>query len=217
MTRPVSLDALLLDERLVDDAALRQAKRVALRRRVPLLEVLVDEHTVDGERLADLLAQRLDLPRLRLTALTLDEEAIREVPHDLAAAHQVVPVHLDSSGDKRTLQLAMANPLDTFAIEDVAHCSGCTIDPGVATLTDVRAAILRSYRGMITRMIPRLPSGDDGRPLGDPTTQPHLQLPDESSLVVRLRAVVELLVEHGVLSAAEVEDRVRRIARGEDV
>jgi hypothetical protein len=216
--RPASLEALLVEEKLVEAAALRDARRVALRRRVPLLDVLVDEHAVDDGAVADAIARRLGVERVSLGAI--DEEALREVAHDVATAHHVIPTALDSEGAQRTLKLAMANPLDTFALEDVAQSSGCRVEPVVASLRELRAALARSYRGMVTKMIPRFgtPSGED--PTHGPATQPHLQLPDESSVDARLRALVDLLVERGVLAATDreaLDERVRRLIRGEDV
>ena len=80
-----SLDELLVDERLLDGEALREARRTALRLHVQLVEVLVDEHLVDEVRIAELLCHRLRLPRARVT--TIELEAVHELPHDLAAAH----------------------------------------------------------------------------------------------------------------------------------
>lgn len=217
MNAPATLEAFLLEARLLKEDALRQARRVALRRRVALIEVLIDEHTVDEERLANALAERLSVPRLRLATLTVDEEALREVPHDLAAAHLIVPVHLETSGERRVVRLAMADPLDASAIEDVVHASGCQVEPGVATLSEIRAAIQRHYRGLITKMIPRMPGTDEAAPAAEPTTAPHLQLPDERSMELKLRALTELLIERGVLTAGEMDERVRRLVRGEDV
>lgn len=222
---PRTLDVFLLAEGLVSEPALRQAVRTALRRRVALVEVVVDENTVDEARLAETLAQRLRIPRLPLSSLSLDEEALREVPHDLAAAYLVVPTRLDSGGERRTLQLAMANPLDAAAIEDVAQASGCEVEPAVATLGEIRGSIHRAYYGMITKMIPRGAgprdagsSVQDELPApGEPTTAPHLQLPDERSVDLRLRALVELLAERGLLTPAELDERVRRLVRGDDV
>ena len=207
---PPTLERLLLDEHMVDDGALRAARRVALRKKMSLVEVLCDEHTVDEERLVEAFMRRLSLPRLRPLSMPLDEEALRELPHDLAAAHLDVPTHLES--ERRTIQLAMANPLDTAAVEDLNHATGCQLELGVASVSEVRAAIQRSYRGLITKMIPRVPDRDAPAP-PEPTTAPHLQLPDERSVEVRLRALVELLAEKGVLTVTELEDRVRRLVR----
>ena len=205
-----SLDELLVDERLLDGEALREARRTALRLHVQLVEVLVDEHLVDEVRIAELLCHRLRLPRARVT--TIELEAVHELPHDLAAAHLVVPLHV--GGDHpRTLSLAMANPLDADALRDVTESTGCLVDIQVATVTEIRLALPRFYSSVITRMIPRLES--DARI--EPSTQPHLELPDERSVELRLRAVVELLVERGVLAPGDFEERVRKLARGEDV
>ncbi len=211
--RPTSLEALLLEEQLVSEAVLREAKRSALRRRVRLVEALVDDHAIDEVQMADVLASRLSLPRF--STGPLDEEALREVSHDLATAHLVVPVHVDTDDNaQRTLRLAMVDPLDAFALEDIAHGCGCVIEPVVATLGQVRVALQRSYRGMITKMIPR--TADSATRGIEPTTQPLLQLPDESSIEVRLRAVIEVLLERGVVSATELEERVKRLVAGDD-
>jgi len=209
-----TLESVLLDEHLIDDASLRAARRVALRKHVALIEVVVDEHTVDEDKLADALARRLGETRIPLSQ-PVDEEALRELPHDLAAAHLCVPVHLDSSGERRVLKLAMANPLDVAAIEDISHSSGCHIEAGAASLSEVRACIERSYRSLITRMIPRHRAGDEAKP-GDPPTQP-LMLPDESSLELRLRALVDALVDRGLINVGDLDERVRKLVRGDDV
>lgn len=215
-TDETTLDRVLLETKLVDATALRQARRVALRRRAPLLEVLVEEHLVDDRLVADALARTLGLPRIALADFALDDEALREVPHDLALVHLVMPLHLETDGNRRTLRLAMANPLDRFALDDIAHSSGCTVEPVVASVGDIRAAIQGSYRGFITKMIPRL-SNEESRRTEGPSTQPHLQLPDESSLEVRFVALVNLLVDRGVISRAELDEQLRLLVRGEDV
>jgi hypothetical protein len=211
--RPASLEALLLEEQLVSESALRAAKRAALRRRVRLVEGLVDEHVVDEARLADAMARRLGLPRF--TAGPPDEEALREVSHDLATAHLVVPVHVDTDPAQRTLRLAMVDPLDAFALEDVAHGCGCVIEPVVATLGQVRSALQRSYRGMITKMIPRT-SDTTTRGAVDPTTQPLLELPDENRLEVRLRALMEILIERGVVTGSDLDAKIQSLLNGDD-
>ena len=207
---PRSLDELVVEEQLLDSDGLREARRTAIRRHMQLIEVLVDEHLVDDVQLAEMLCRRLGLPRAQLTAL--DAEALREVPHDLATAHLVVPLQVDGE-HPRTLTLAMANPLDAGAIRDVTESTGCGVEAQVATVSEIRLALPRFYRSVITRMIPRV--GDDARI--EPSTQPHLELPDERSVELRLRALVELLVERGVLAAGDFEERVRKLARGEDL
>ena len=214
-TGGTTLDALLLGAKLIDETALREAMRVARRRRTSLLEVLIDEHLVDDALVADALARHLGLPRVALSSTTLDDEAIREVPHDLATAHLVMPIQLEIEGGRRTLRLAMANPLDLVALDDVAHSSACVIEPAVASVSEVRGAIQRSYRGFITKMIPRL-SNEDGRTTA-PSTQPHLQLPDESSIEVRMRALMEILIARGIMTRAELDEKIRHLVSGDDV
>jgi hypothetical protein len=211
---PPTLERALVEQRLVGEDALRDAKRTALRRHASLVEVLIDEHTVDEVELADALARRCKLPRARIGAV--DDEAVLEVPHDIAAAYLAIPLAVKQ--DPRALVLAMVDPTNADALRDIAASTDCALTLEVATLSDVRAALPRFYSSMITRMIPRLsPHGDNREWRGEPTTQPHVELPDERSPELRLRALVELLVEKGVLTPGEYEERVRRLARGEDL
>ena len=211
-SRPASLEALLLEEGLVTKDNLREVRRSALRRRVRLVEALVDDHAVDEALLAETLSRRLGLARF--VPGSPDEDAVREVSHDLATAHLVVPVHLDSESAQRTLRLAMVDPLDAIALEDIAHGSSCVIEPVVATLAQLRTALQRSYRGMITKMIPRQTEARMGSI--EPTTQPHLQLPDESSIEIRVHALIQTLADRGLVTLAEIDERMRRLVNGED-
>lgn len=203
-----SLEGALIDEGLIGEHALREAKRTALRRHVHLIEVLVDEHIVDEAELADALARCTNLPRASIG--TVDDEAVHEVRHDVAAAYLVIPTAV--THEPRALRLAMVDPTDSHALEDIASSTDCAIHVEVATLSDVRAALPRFYSGMITRMIPRVGETSRGE-----STKPHVELPDERSPELLVRALVELLAEKGLVSRAEYDERVQKLTRGEDL
>ncbi len=59
--------------------------------------------------------------------------------------HEVFPFALESVGGRRQLVLAMADPLNPSAVEEIEFTTGLKVSPRVAALSIVRAAILRYY------------------------------------------------------------------------
>ncbi|HZS38231.1 MAG TPA: hypothetical protein VFF06_15440, partial [Polyangia bacterium] len=187
-----SLEDLLLEEGLLDEAGLRQVRRVARHAGVGLARALVEEGRVTDEALAELVARKLGLPRADLARESVDDDAIREVPFDLADARRLLPLSIDRSGPRRTIRVAMADPLDLDATEEIEMSTGCAIEPLVARVSELADAAQKYYRGVITKMIPRRPVfGDAARA---PTTKPTHQIADEATAELKVEALIELLV-----------------------
>ncbi len=216
-------EALVRELGLADDELLLRASKRAGRDGVALVRAMVDEG-VDETLLAEQLATRLELPLVLLDGHSSDaergaqEEAAREVPHSLALAHALVPLAVDRSAASPSLRMAMANPLDQAAIEEVEAASGLKVVPVVASVSRVMKRARRLYRGTITEMIARRPGfgvTGDGQPL-EPKTAPLHRVRSDASIEVRLAALIELLEESGVVDAIELAERVRRLQQESD-
>jgi type IV pilus assembly protein PilB len=64
------------------------------------------------------------------------------IPGRVARQYLIIPV--DKIGNNLTL--AMSNPLNTHAIEDIELMSGCVVQVFVSTLSDVKTAIEKYYK-----------------------------------------------------------------------
>jgi type IV pilus assembly protein PilB len=95
--------------------------------------------TEDEELVA--LVRRYGLPAVQLDAMELEAAAIAVVPAELAQRHQVMPVALADG----VLILAMANPLNIAAIDDLFLVTRRRIEPVVATRAQIAAAIAKHY------------------------------------------------------------------------
>jgi hypothetical protein len=221
-----TLGDLLLEERLIDAQTLRIARRNARRDGVGLCRTLVEERHITDTALADLVARRLKLPRVDLEREPIDEDAVREVGMELAEARRLLPLSVDRTTQPRTIRVAMADPLDLDALDEIELSTGCDVVPVVAPVGALADAIARAYRGVITKMIPRRPSSfDTGEHRTQPIarmvpahvnlerTQPNHQIADEADTEVRLEALVELLVERGVVERDAVDAAIRRVLR----
>ena len=202
-----TLEDLLLDEQLVDAVGLKHARRHARKNNVSLARAVVEEGLSD-EALAEAVARRLRLPRVELRDEPVDDDALREVPFDLADARRLLPLSIDRAGKKRVIRVAMADPLDVDAVEEIEMSTGCQVEAVVARAGDVAEAAQKHYRGVITKMIPRKPFGDSA-----PVTQPTHKIADEASVELRLQALVDHLVEKGLVDRDALAEAVRRLVK----
>lgn len=120
------------------DDALRE-QRSAWNRHLGAL--LVDLGYVSEEVIAQTLAAQVRVPYLHIHADRLDRTVTRLVNPQMAQHHTCVPVRLDG----QRLVVAMANPLDLIAQEDLRLATGLEIEVHVATATAIKNAIRRVY------------------------------------------------------------------------
>ncbi len=91
--------------------------------------------------LVEALAQHFGVPAIGLDGIDVDEVVIRIVPADIARKYTILPV----SKAGATLTLAMIDPTNVFAMDDVKFMTGYRVEPVVASETSLRNAIDRYY------------------------------------------------------------------------
>ncbi|MCU1277611.1 MAG: General secretory system protein domain protein [bacterium] len=213
-----TIEDVLVEAGLIDEARLRHVRRYARHNGVCLAAAAVQIGGITEEALASTLAAKLRLPRVDLAGETVDDDAVREVPHDLAQGRRLLPLGIDRVA--RVIRVAMADPLDFDATEEIEMSTGCTVEPLIGRVGEIGDAVSRYYRGVITKMIPRrpvfgaaVPTGTPAAKAPDPTTQPHHNVADEAPPELALRALVDLLVDKGVLDRETWQEAVRRLVK----
>jgi type IV pilus assembly protein PilB len=106
-----------------------------------LSKILVDMELINDDTLADVLSEGLGLPPINISRMTIHPAVIKMIPKDFASKYQIIPISV--MGDNLTL--AMADPLNIFAIDSVKSLTGYTINPVVGRPTDIKKAIERYY------------------------------------------------------------------------
>jgi type IV pilus assembly protein PilB len=96
---------------------------------------------LDDDAMADELARRLSLRRVRLASMTAAPEALERVAEKLARKHAALPLAVEG----RHLILAMANPQDVVAQQDFEFASGLHIKPVVGARAEILDAIGQYY------------------------------------------------------------------------
>ena len=103
--------------------------------------ILVEKGLIADEIVAQVLASQLRLPFVRLADLTIAPEASRLMNGRLATHHMSIPIRYEDG----TVTVAMANPHDLIAIEDIEIETESNVEAVVATLADITSAIVRVY------------------------------------------------------------------------
>ncbi|MGZ4818617.1 MAG: ATPase, T2SS/T4P/T4SS family [Terriglobales bacterium] len=136
-----SLGTLLLHAGIVDRQQLEEHLDTARRRNMSLWNYIVDEKQVSEESLAEAFSTWLKMPRVRLASAQVDVEAVKAIPEELARKHVCFPIKLEG----KSLVVALANPVDYEALQDLQFASGMTVKTVVSSRTEIMDAIGEYY------------------------------------------------------------------------
>src|SRR5690606_23838479 len=128
---------ILKEQGLINDEQIRQAMALQQRSNKRLGEILVDLGFVSEHELADALSRQSGYSRVHLEQVAVPREVLELVPREMLERYDVFPVALDND----CLLLAMADPSDIVAQDDVRAVTGRTVVPVVASIGEIRRAI----------------------------------------------------------------------------
>jgi len=135
------LAELLVQEKLLSREKLQEALDIQKKKNIPLREVLLRQGFVDETKLISALSRYLYIPTLSLSNYRIDQSLVEIVPQRIASQYCLVPI--SRIGD--TLTVAMADPLNVFALDDLRLITGYKIDPVIALEKDILQAIRNAY------------------------------------------------------------------------
>jgi len=135
------LGELLLDRGIINQAQLDQALGVQRDKGGLIGEILVELGFVKEDDIAQSLTAQYGFPYLPLGSYDVNVDITGIIPGRVARQYLLVPI--DKIGNNLTL--AMSNPLNVQAIEDVELLSGCSVQTFVSTSSDIKRAIEKYY------------------------------------------------------------------------
>ena len=134
---------LLVECKIMTQEQLEKGLKVQQEKGGLLGQILVALGYTTEEAIAQVLTAQYGFPFLPLKHYTFDKEITRLIPENVARQYCLVPV--DRIGD--ALTVAMADPLNSKAVEDIEMLSRCSVQVFVSTISDVIEAIERHYGG----------------------------------------------------------------------
>ncbi|MFA5388913.1 MAG: hypothetical protein WC312_04065 [Candidatus Omnitrophota bacterium] len=136
------LGELLVEMNLITSDQLKRALETQKDKGGLLGQVLVDLGYVSEEAIAQAITAQYGFPYLPLESYEIDAEIVKIVPKNVAVQYCLIPV--DKIGTNLTI--AMANPLNSQAVEDIALLSGLYVQLFVSTASDIKKAIEKYYK-----------------------------------------------------------------------
>ncbi len=136
------LGDILLDSGLVTQQQLAEAFEEHQRAGRALGRVLVEKGVLTESQLVAALAQQIGLKFVDLSDYPVDGAAIASVPPAVCRRYNALPIGYE---DGRLL-VAMSDPANVFAIDDIRSITGAEVKPVVSTKSDVTSAINRYHR-----------------------------------------------------------------------
>ena len=132
---------LLVEKGIISYGQLQEALKLQKKESGLLGTILVRLGHASEVEIAQVITVQYGLPYLPLSSYELDGEIIKLIPRDIAKKFCLIAV--DRMGD--TLTIAMANPLDPSAIEEIEKLTGLKIQVFISTMTDIVNAIEKYY------------------------------------------------------------------------
>ena len=131
----------LLEAHVITPEALQKAQLQVKTGGGNLMSALIKLGAVKEDDLSKFLSELYGVPAVDLSNFAPDPAVVKLIPGDVANKFQVVPV----SRTGRRLTVAMANPSNIFALDDIEFITGCEVQPCVASESAIKKAIDKAY------------------------------------------------------------------------
>jgi len=138
---PVRIGELLLKEKRVTPEQLQEALNYQKANGGKLGHNLVKLGYVKDEEITALLSKQYGVPSINLSEFDIDPLVIKLIPGDTAQKYQIIPV----SRSGATLTIAMTDPTNVFAMDDIKFMTGYNVEPVVASEAAVVEALAKYY------------------------------------------------------------------------
>jgi type IV pilus assembly protein PilB len=171
----------------ISDEQLRQALDVQKETREPLAQVLVNMGLITEKEKVRVLGRQWGIPFVDLTERKIESDVLKAIPHHLLQRWKAVPI--DRNGPR--LVVAMVNPLDVYAIDQMRLVAGADIESVIASAEDISAALGESMstRDELAGALEDM-SGEFGADTADIEVEGH-DTDDDDVSIDQLREMME--------------------------
>ncbi|MFC1644160.1 GspE/PulE family protein [Candidatus Omnitrophota bacterium] len=132
---------LLIEKKLVSEDDLKKARQINSEKGGSLSDILVKMNVVSKDDLLTTLSEGLGFPPVDLSRLRIDDDTLKLIPKRVAQMYQILPI----SHTGRRLTVAMVDPLNILALDDLKILTQLDISPVIASEDDIKEAIRKYY------------------------------------------------------------------------
>ena len=134
----------LLAEKIISQEQLERALEVKKHSEKKLGEIIIDLGFVPEDVMVDILARKLNFERVAPVAMRISDEVLALVGAQILRKHVMIPFEF-KNGNNNTLRVAMADPLDMNAMDDLMMITNLRIEPCIAATTEIMQALDKYY------------------------------------------------------------------------
>lgn len=137
------LGDILIEEGLLTQEQLSQALYEQRRTGQPLVAILINSGLISEEDIVITLSEQLGIPHLRVESYDIPPDVVAQVPEGIARRYHLIPVAKTGT----SLTIAMSDPLNIVAVDDVRMLTGYEIETVVSLDSEIKKTIDRCYGG----------------------------------------------------------------------
>ncbi len=138
------LGDLLVDAGVISEEQLKEALKKQREMGSRLGQVLIELRMTDEEEVMQAMHTQLGLPIARVREAKIPREVISTLPENIVRKYNVMPIMFDET-NSNILYVAMEDPMNIIAIDDISIATNLQIEPMVATPSDINFGIERYY------------------------------------------------------------------------
>src|SRR5246127_2240912 len=135
------LGDLLVKEKVITPEQLEQATKTQKESNCRLSSALVKLGFLTDEDVTNFLSRQYGVPAINLSYFEIDASVVKLIPFDTAKRYQILPL----SRVGASLTIAMVDPTNVFAMDDIKFMTGCNIEPVVASESSIMDRIEQAY------------------------------------------------------------------------
>src|SRR5216117_1444982 len=135
------LGDLLVKEKVITQEQLTQATKVQKETNCRLGSALVKLGFLTDEDVTNFLSRQYGVPAINLSYFEIDPTVVKLIPFETAKRYQILPLSRVGS----SLTIAMVDPTNVFAMDDIKFMTGFNVEPVVASESAIREAIDKFY------------------------------------------------------------------------
>jgi hypothetical protein len=241
MAAKMRLGEFLVDKNIITQEALNRALKYQEQWGGRLGDALINLNVISEDKLLAALKYHLNIPVINLEQATIPPDIIKLVPKEMAKKFRAVPVKVGEVSGKNVLFVAMTNPMDLKAIEEIQFSSGMRVQPVLSREKGIVMALSHYYNisaGFVAPTGPKIsaaPSEDSmtiiraGQEVRiDNHIQPVAELPGEPAVKEEepppasaseadqrekkvLQALIKLMIEKGYITLEELKKKMSEV------
>lgn len=132
---------LLVDKGLITESQLEEALKEQSISGIRVGEILIEKKLITEEDLIETISERLSIPKISINSMVIDPNVLRHVSVEVARRYTLIPIFEIG----QTLTIAMADPLNIIAIDEIKYQTGLNIKRAIAMSSEIKDSIEKYY------------------------------------------------------------------------